>query len=49
MLKGIMVVAGDLEPTARLATPRIDPALRRAQTCYDHIAGELGVAIADGW
>jgi hypothetical protein len=30
------------------ATPRIDRALRRARTCYDHIAGELGVAIADG-
>jgi DNA-binding transcriptional ArsR family regulator len=48
MLEGIMVVAGDLEPTTRRATPRIDPALRRARTCYDHIAGELGVAIADG-
>jgi hypothetical protein len=43
-----MVVAGDLERTARRATPRIDPELRRARTCHDHIAGELGVAIADG-
>ena len=48
MLEGIMVVAGELAPTTRRATPRIDPALRRARTCYDHIAGELGVAIADG-
>jgi DNA-binding transcriptional ArsR family regulator len=47
MLEGIMVVAGELAPTARRATPRIDPALRRARTCYDHMAGELGVAIAD--
>ena len=47
MLEGIMVVAGELAPTTRRATPRIDPALRRARTCYDHIAGELGVAIAD--
>jgi DNA-binding transcriptional ArsR family regulator len=47
MLEGIMVVAGDLAPTTRRATPRIDPALRRARTCYDHIAGERGVAIAD--
>jgi DNA-binding transcriptional ArsR family regulator len=48
MLESIMVVAGELAPAARRATPRIDPALRRARTCYDHIAGELGVAIADG-
>ena len=48
MLEGIMVVAGELAPTIPPATPRIDPALRRARTCYDHIAGELGVAIADG-
>jgi DNA-binding transcriptional ArsR family regulator len=48
MLEGIMVVAGELAPTARRATPRIDPALRRARTCYDHMAGELGVAIAHG-
>ena len=48
MLEGIMVVAGELAPTTRRATPRIDPALRRARTCYDHIVGELGVAIADG-
>jgi DNA-binding transcriptional ArsR family regulator len=48
MLEGIMVVAGELAPTIPRATPRIDPALRRARTCYDHIAGELGVSIADG-
>ncbi len=48
MLEGIMVVAGELAPTTPRATPRIDPALRRACTCYDHIAGELGVTIADG-
>jgi hypothetical protein len=43
MLEGIMVVAGEIAPTARRATPRIDPALRRARTCCDHM-----VAIADG-
>ena len=32
---------------ARRATPRIDPALREARTCYDHLAGRLGVGIAD--
>ena len=32
MLEGTMIVAGELAPTARRATPRIDPALRRART-----------------
>jgi DNA-binding transcriptional ArsR family regulator len=48
MLEDIMVVAGELGPTTHRAPPRIDPALRRARTCYEHIAGELGVEIADG-
>jgi DNA-binding transcriptional ArsR family regulator len=51
MLESIMSFASDPSGAApgarRRATPRIDPALRRARTCYDHIAGELGVAIAD--
>src|SRR5580698_11062744 len=25
-----------------------DPAMRRARVCYDHLAGELGVAMLDG-
>ena len=37
-------VAADL---ARAGRRRIDPALRRARRCYDHVAGELGVAICD--
>jgi DNA-binding transcriptional ArsR family regulator len=45
MLEGIMAVAG---ATARpVPEPRIDPAMKRARTCYDHLAGTLGVAIAD--
>lgn len=47
MLEGIMVVAAEPPTAARRATPRIDPALRQARTCYDHLAGELGVALAD--
>lgn len=47
MLEDIMVVAAEPAPELRRATPRIDPALRRARTCYDHLAGELGVALAD--
>ena len=48
MLEGIMQVASDLEPTDKRLTvgPR-DAALRAARTCYDHLAGHLGVAIAD--
>jgi hypothetical protein len=44
-----MVVANgaDAAEPRRRATPRIDPSLRRARTCYDHLAGQLGVGIAD--
>jgi DNA-binding transcriptional ArsR family regulator len=48
MLESIMQVASDLEPSRKRFTvgPR-DAALRRARTCYDHLAGQLGVALAD--
>lgn len=48
MMESIMQVAADLAPSHRRVTvgPR-DAALRRARTCYDHFAGELGVALAD--
>jgi hypothetical protein len=47
MLEGIKAVAA-IEVTPRYQ-PRSarDEALRFARTCYDHIAGHLGVAIAD--
>jgi DNA-binding transcriptional ArsR family regulator len=41
-----MVTLGQ-ETAPRRAT-RVDPTLRAARTCYDHLAGELGVALADG-
>ncbi|MBP1179773.1 ArsR/SmtB family transcription factor [Methylobacterium sp. PvR107] len=49
MLEAMMVIANRAEPNEapRRATPRIDPALREARTCYDHLAGRLGVGIAD--
>jgi DNA-binding transcriptional ArsR family regulator len=49
MLEGMMVVAGaaDAAPAARRATPRISPDLRHARTCFDHLAGQLGVGLAD--
>ena len=48
MMESIMQVAADLEPDRKRLTvgPR-DAALRKARTCYDHFAGQLGVALAD--
>lgn len=37
-------VAADLAPRKHW---HVDPALKRARRCYDHVAGELGVAICD--
>jgi DNA-binding transcriptional ArsR family regulator len=53
LLESLMLVAaGTLTPRAHTG-PR-DEAMRAARTCYDHIAGALGVGIADamkqqGW
>lgn len=44
MLEAVMVVAGSSRPAPRL---RVDPALQRGRTCYNHLAGRLGVAICD--
>jgi len=47
MLETIMqVAAGDAAGRPRLAVGPKDDALRTARTCYDHLAGRLGVAIA---
>jgi DNA-binding transcriptional ArsR family regulator len=46
MVEAISAVAGGLEPVARRPAPG-KPQLRFARTCYDHLAGRLGVAIAD--
>ena len=46
LLESLMLVAaGTMTPRTRTG-PR-DQALRLARTCYDHVAGKLGVAIAD--
>ncbi len=48
MLEGILLVGAEPGPArAPVRTGPADAALRRARTCYDHLAGELGVAIAD--
>ena len=48
MVENIMQVASTLEGSrpAVVTGPR-DAALRAARTCYDHLAGRLGVALAD--
>jgi DNA-binding transcriptional ArsR family regulator len=48
MLEGLMLVAAESRPPARahVAGPR-DEKMRAARTCYDHLAGRLGVGIAD--
>jgi len=48
MLEAIMSVSGQPagERTRRVVGPR-DRAMRRARTCYDHLAGEVAVAMAD--
>lgn len=50
MLEAILAAAGEIEPRQRdrrLSTWRGGEALRTARTCYDHLAGRLGVALAD--
>jgi DNA-binding transcriptional ArsR family regulator len=46
MLESIMAVAAD-GPSRRQPLWRGGDALRNARTCYDHLAGRLGVALAD--
>ncbi len=48
MMESIMQVAADRAPAGRRLSigPR-DAALRAARTCYDHLAGRLGVALTD--
>jgi hypothetical protein len=46
MLESMLFVASaHCAPQAKL--PRVNAALKRARTCYDHVAGELGVALCD--
>src|SRR3954454_24970744 len=47
MLETIYQVAGDQPQPRRRLPSYVDTAMREARTCYDHLAGELGVAIAE--
>ncbi len=46
MLEGIMSVALNAPPRFQPKS-RVDEQMRHARTCYDHIAGVLGVGLAD--
>ncbi|QQS11513.1 MAG: helix-turn-helix transcriptional regulator [Rhodospirillales bacterium] len=50
-IEAIMVVAGrraaDPPPAPRSAAWRRDPDLRFCRTCYDHLAGQVGMAVTD--
>jgi len=47
MMESIMQVAALKPSTRQLSTGPRDAVMRAARTCYDHLAGKLGVAIAD--
>ena len=48
MIEGIMRVASELQPPRKhLSVGPRDAALRHARTCYDHLAGHLGVSLSD--
>ena len=47
MMESIMQVAAEQLSTRRLSTGPRDAVMRMARTCYDHLAGRLGVAITD--
>lgn len=47
MLETIYQVAGDQPVPRRRLPSSVDTAMREARTCYDHLAGGLGVAIAE--
>ncbi|HET7886906.1 MAG TPA: winged helix-turn-helix domain-containing protein [Bradyrhizobium sp.] len=47
MLESIMAVAGAQAAPRRLRSSPVEEKMRTARTCYDHLAGRLGVALAD--
>jgi DNA-binding transcriptional ArsR family regulator len=47
MLESIMQVAADTAPRRKVFVGPSDRALRAGRTCYDHLAGHLGVALTD--
>jgi DNA-binding transcriptional ArsR family regulator len=47
-IESLMAVAGKrAEPASLTAAWRRDPDLRFCRTCYDHLAGQIGIAVTD--
>ena len=47
-MESLMALAGQrAEPAAQSAAWRRDPDLRFCRTCYDHLAGQIGIAVTD--
>src|SRR5262249_55064537 len=46
-IEGMMALSGERQPRRRFSSSRGGEGLRVARTCYDHLAGKLGVAIMD--
>ena len=47
-MESLMALAGQrAEPASRTAAWRRDPDLRYCRTCYDHLAGQVGLAVTD--
>ncbi len=47
VLEGIMQIAGEVGTKRTVVTGPRDESMRMARVCYDHIAGRLGLAIAE--
>ncbi|HEX5325382.1 MAG TPA: helix-turn-helix transcriptional regulator [Acetobacteraceae bacterium] len=47
LVEGILALAGETQPPPRRTAWKGGEALRTARTCYDHLAGRLGVALAE--
>lgn len=47
VLEGLMQLATLTAPPPRIVTGPRDPVMRFARTCYDHLAGQVAVAITD--
>ncbi len=47
-IESLMALAGArAEPASKTAAWRRDPDLRFCRTCYDHLAGQVGIAVTD--
>jgi DNA-binding transcriptional ArsR family regulator len=47
-MESLMALAGQrAEPASKNAAWRRDPDLRFCRTCYDHLAGQIGIAVTD--